>query len=421
MTTVAGVRPAAQFLAPLLTGLAVGGGAIGLLAQNRSATALGPSPDAQSYAYQALQIAAGNFFTIPAVGEVGQNPNGLGMFPSRYPPGFSLILSLAALVRPGSLNAVLLGSALISVALLVAVALVTARIFGWWAALIAALAVLATPFIWHSATIVMSDAFGGLLSVIVVWLTWEVLRKAPGSIASRWWLVALGFTLGFAVFSRLALLVLVVAAVLAIRRWRSLLVIVASAAPWALILALYQWRAYGSPLETGYGYWLPGLQEFSLFSPLGFNPPGDGPYIYPDMFNGVLFEWARSCTTPAISCTPPILTYPASLLGLYWVVIPPIFGVAGFVWTWIHRRERFAQFVAALILVNLLFFFFYFDQGVRFMAPASFPLTIVSAGGLVAGVRRLRSAYRQRRSSTSSSHTTDEVRSNSRSSRSSAS
>jgi 4-amino-4-deoxy-L-arabinose transferase-like glycosyltransferase len=383
-----------SLLPPTLTGAVVIAGSVALLAQQRSAAALGPVPDAPSYAYQAIQIAAGNLFTIPAVGEVGQNASAAGMFPSRYPPGFSLVLSVFAALKPGSLNAVLLGSALVSVALFVAVALVTARIFGWWAALIASLTVLATPFIWHSATIVMSDAFGGLLAVIVMWLTWETLRTPPGSAASRRWLIALGFTLGFSVFSRLALFVLVVAAMLAIRRWKALLIIVVAAAPWAIALALYQWRAYGSPLESGYGYWLPGLQEFSLSSPFTLNPPGDGPYIYPDQLNGALFQWTCPCTTAdpasALSHTPPVLTYPASLIGLYWVVIPPLLGIAGIAWTWIHRRKRIAQFVAALVVVNVLFFLFYFDQGVRFMAPAVFPLTIVSAAGVVGAARNLR-------------------------------
>lgn len=360
-------------------------GLIGLALQHRSPANLGPSPDATSYAYQALQIAKGNFFSIPWVGENGQGPNVPdALYPSRYPPGFSAVLAIFPLILRGGLGDVLAGSAVISGLLLLATGFVAWRIGGWRVAFISMSAVLISPLIWRSATIVMSDAFGALLIVLAVWLFYEHRQATRRAVQVRL-LVALGFLLGFAVFSRFALIIFAVVAFVAIRNWKNILILCVAAAPWAIILALYQWKAYGSPLTTGYSYWLPGLQEFYWTNPLQWNIMGEGPFIYPDQLNGAAFQFACPCKYPdggVMMKTPPLITYPASLLGLYWVTIPPLFGLFGFYRAWKTRSDRTTQFFMGSLVLNLVFFAFYFYAGVRFLLPVAILLTIWSSLGM---------------------------------------
>lgn len=374
--------------------IAVAGSAM-LFLQPRTIDALGPAPDAPSYALQAIEISEGNFVSIPFVGEYQQEFEGDDeLYPSRYPPGLSVLLAVFPLVTADSadLSAVLWGSAVISVLVLLATGFVAGRIGGWPAAAVALVAVLASPFLAKSSTMVMADAQACLLAVIALYLFHRADRALAAGRRGTGLHLAIGLVLGYATFSRLSMIVLLVVAIVIARRPRAILLIAAGAAPWGLALLGYQWWAYGSPLTTGYDYWLPGLEEFRPDAAFVWDGLNEGPFIYPDRLEGTLMQWTCPCPYPAggvMSHTPAILTYPAAFLGIYWVVIPPFLALFGVFWSVRTIRTRATQFAVGAVLGLGGLYFFYIFQGVRFIAPAIFLVLILSSAGLVDVVRRL--------------------------------
>ena len=224
----------------------------------------GPVPDAPSYTQQAVQMSQGNFISIPPVGEVGQSLGvTVGMHPSRYPPGSSAALLPFAAAPPVAEDGVSIGNAFYVWATVVIAAVCAALLAGSLAAFVAIWLLLGSTFLWSSAYIIMSDCFGALLALIV--LLSIILHERMNS--SRWAVACLataGMACGYAVATRLSLIFLLPAALIVVRGWKARGIVVAASIPFLAALAVYQWRVFGSPLTTGYDYWLPGMQEFRL-------------------------------------------------------------------------------------------------------------------------------------------------------------
>lgn len=354
---------------------------VALFVSTPSGGALGPIPDSASYAYQALEMHRGNYFTIPFVGEVNQPETPGVMWPSRYPPGYSLALAPFA----SSLRSVRYANTFWTMVLVWVVALVAWRAGGACASALAVLMLALSPFIWFSARVVMSDVFGAALVLGVFGLMLELEESVGRRRVVQ--LAFVGVVTGYAVISRTLLAILPVALVLSTRRWRDLLMIAVALLPFGLGLAFYNWRAYGSPLMNGYDYWLPGLQTFT-FEPFTWDPQGDAGWIYPDVFKGLAFRWTCPCAREGqgiLGHTPPAITYLASFLGLYWVGLPPMFGLFGAYELWASRKARATQFAFVFIVLNFVLLLAFFNQGIRLFYP-SLALTLVMASVRLAGL-----------------------------------
>lgn len=255
---------------------------------------------------------------------------------------------------------------------------------GGWATVL----VTAAPFAPRSASLVMSDAFGALLVLLAVpmlALSGGRAGWAGGALADALVVVRLG---GVVTLAALCLALL--------RSWRVAFGALVAATPFLVGLAVHQWLVFGSPLRTGYDYWLPGLRAFDLSYVLG-NPAAmrDGA-LFPDLFDARWLQWLCPCPGDSPQgVLPNLVYYPMVLLGLFWVFTPPLVPLVGLVYAWRHRAQVPYRYVLCTVGLSLVMFELYFYQAARFMAgPAS--LLAVASGAAMAdwlrGQMRLSSA-----------------------------
>lgn len=335
-----------------------------------------PFPDAAEYADAAFQMAHGNGYVTLV--------HGNGPEPPRYPPGFSLALTPFSAFGDYPWNVQMAARAFAVLYVLAAVS-VAGYLAGPPAATLTAIFTGSSPFASVAGSLVLSDALSACLTLTLV----PMLRSAGRRQATL-----AGLTTGLLTSIRLsALLTLPVAFMVA--RGRSRLLILAGAAPVLLAVGIFQWQTFGSPLRTGYDYWLPGVQNFGVANAVARDAFGDGPWIVADRLGGALMQWVCPCIQGGPQATAPdVLLYPAILFGFFWTFSPPLIGLLGLAYLWRRRREPDAQFGLALIALSLAFYCAYFYQATRFMAPPATLLAVYGAVGIAiwtrAGLARLR-------------------------------
>jgi hypothetical protein len=336
-----------------------------------------PSPDAQEYADAAHHLAVGEGYVVTVRrGEVQ---------PPRYPPGFSLALAPFALVGSYPAN-VQLGSKLLVVLYLV-VTLVTAWVVaGPLAAAVAVGLVGASPFAVRYASLVMSDAFGAALAVGVLALIHGAHRAQPtpdaqhAQRASVARLAGAGLLTGALVLVRLSGILTAAALVPALWRatsWRRRMVAGAGVVLGVLLVAGQQWWTFGSPLKTGYHYYLSDIDQFRLDYPFAADVRRDGSGVVADSLDGALLAWACPCPEddPLMAFRGPIF-YPLVLLGIFWILVPPLTTVPGLIEVWRRRSEPGPAYVLWLTVLTVVFHLFYWYLGARFMAAPATLLAI---------------------------------------------
>ena len=336
-----------------------------------------PWPDSFEYADAAQQMAHGNGYVTYVHGD--------GPVPPRYPPGFSLSLAPFAAFGgfPDNVQLGVRAFALLYVVLAVAVAW---RLGGWSAASFAAILIGSSPFASVSGSLVLSDAFAAGLSLPLVLL----VRSASPKLAAVAGVLT-GVLTTIRLSSGLALPALLVGA-----RGRSRWTILAGAAPLVLGLGIFQWLNFGSPLRTGYDYWLPGAKYFDLALLTSTRDFVDGPWLVPDRLGGRLMEWVCPCADGGPQATAAnIVLYPAVLLGLFWTFAPPLVGVVGLFYLWRRRQDPDARFTFALTLLTVGFYCVYFYQGTRFVAAPATLLAIYGAVGIESGTRHAEQLLRR--------------------------
>jgi hypothetical protein len=292
--------------------------------------------------------------------------------PPRYPFGTSAALAPFAIGSSHYPGGIPTGSVVISALYVVACVAAAWRIGGPVAAAFAALLVGLSPFAKTSASLVLSDALGALLMVLML-IAFTSRRLAAAAFA--------GLLAGAAVCVRL-LSVFVLAAVAAATRGRPRLVAAVAAIPPIALLAIYQWHTFGLPWRTGYGYWVtrPMFSASSVFA----HAFGEGPFVYPDRTDGALFNWICPCLVghrPMLVNGGPMTKlanaafYPSVLLSLFWVFAPPFTGAFG-IWEMIRqRRSPAAIFGLVTLVLNLAIVLPYYLRAARFVAgPASIVL-----------------------------------------------
>lgn len=355
-----------------------------------------PFPDAISYTREAVAISEGNGFKVDfdeRLGPSGIDMGGESYFSTRYPPGFPLALALFALI--GGEGGVQWGSRFVVVLLVIAVAVLAFAIGGALASCLASVFVAISPFATEASTLVLSDAFGALLTLLALGSIIVLKKMKDRGKSGDAILLCLGAICGFAVFSRIALVTLLIGAMIVFPTRKSLRLIVLGASPFLIVLAGYQLVEFGAPWRTGYSMFVQGEIEFSLAYPLKPNLYGERGFIFSDRLGGSLMRWTCPCDEYGpMGKAPSLLFYPAVGLGFYWVFFPPFVGlaaIASLVW---KRRESSAKFATVIIFLNLLMTTFYFYQGARLFAPAAYLLLLFGSIGLAVFINRVLTRFR---------------------------
>jgi hypothetical protein len=326
-----------------------------------------PSPDAQEYADAAHHLALGEGYVVTIYkGETR---------PPRYPPGFSLALAPFALAGSYPAN-VQLGSKLL-VLLYLVVTLVTAWVVaGPLAAAVAVGLIGASPFAVRYASLVMSDAFAAALAVGVLALIHQAQRTSLSKLAGA------GLLSGALVVVRLSGILTAVALVPSLWRqvaWRGRFVLGAGIVLGGLIVAGQQWWSFGSPLTTGYQYALPEVRSFGLDYPFDSKINRDGSGVVADSLDGALLRWACPCPDDdPLMAFSGVVFYPLVLLGVFWILVPPLATVPGLIEVWRRRGAPGPAYALWLTVLTVVFHLFYWYLGARFMAAPATLLAIYS-------------------------------------------
>jgi len=331
-----------------------------------------PFPDSFEYADAARHLAAGEGYITTVHDDRAQPP--------RYPPGFSLVLVPFAAPGGSFPTNVLSATPWLGALYVVAAAITAWLIFGPIAAGLTAALVGTAPFAVEAGSLLMSDALVAALTVVLAGLLQRGRFRAAA-------LVSGGLAL-----MRLSAIVAVASVILAVpasMRWRA----AAYTLPGVLLLAVFQAATFGSPITTGYDYWLPGLRTFDAAYAFE-RPMGDPPMLVGDMFNGRLLEGLCPCLDDGgpLAQLPNILFYPAVVFGPFWLFAPPVIGLLGLAYAAIHWREPAARFTVVLTLITLALLTFYVFQAARLAAaPAvlgAIYASVAVARFLEGGLRR---------------------------------
>lgn len=319
-----------------------------------------PFPDAQEYADAAHQLVSGN-------GYVTYIHNGEPE-PPRYPPGFSLALAPFAAIGNYPAN-VQMGTKIYAAGYLL-ITVVTAWLLGGsLAGALAALLIGVSPFARTYAALVMSDAFAAAGTIVLLFLL-QRLSSTRVSVG--------GFLAGALVVVRFPMVINIIALLIALpSKFRLRLVVFAL--PAFVALGLFQWSTFGSPLKTGYDYWVTGIRNFDPTYALK-SLLVEGPWITADALGGRLMQWVCPCPVGGPQAAlPSIVYYPAVLIGLFWLFAPPFITLLGLGYVWKHRREAAPGFAFCLSILSLIFYTVYFYQGARFIAAPATLLAVYAS------------------------------------------
>jgi hypothetical protein len=299
---------------------------------------LRPRPDAVEYEEAARHLVRGDGYWLVIAGE---------RYPPRYPFGMSALIAPALVVlgdEPGTgVAAVRVAAAAGTVA-----TWALARAAGGPAAAFGAALLFATaPLHVRLSKLVLSEVPSAAAVAVVALLC---LRAASRGTVGAW--LAAGAGVGLAATLRLSNVLLLVPAAAVIltgrRRVASLAALGAGALLGVAPLLVQQWLALGSPLATGYAYWLPGTPFFGAAHVLG--PPAGGGMEPNALFYGAALAGARTSYGPGVA----LLVAAGLVLGLR----------RG------GRARTLALFAATFVAALWAFHAFFFWQAERFLVPA---------------------------------------------------
>jgi 4-amino-4-deoxy-L-arabinose transferase-like glycosyltransferase len=309
---------------------------------------LRPRPDALEYEEAARNLATGEGYCLILDGE---------RYPPRYPPGFSALLVPAMWFTKGEPGAgiwVVLASALVGIIATWALGLLTG---GPASAVAASLLLALAPLHVQWSRAVMADVPAATFTTLLVLAT---IRCATRKAGPRAWL-GLGVAVGLSALLRLsgAMIALPIAVAAATQRGSAgargarLVAFGTGVAIGALPTAVYGLLRFGSPLKSGYDYWV--VARF--------------------------FGWDYAVDHPAGGGTAANLTFYAhQLAGLGRLYAWPVAALAAISLVVGLRRggptRMLAGLTAGTSLVLLATYLPFFWQSDRFLLPA---LPLVSA------------------------------------------
>jgi len=299
---------------------------------------LNPHPDCVEYAVVANRIYQGLGADLSI--------NGFN-FPSRYPVGFPLALALLHPLFGGSARAVIVWAPILfMVASLWAYYALLRRCAGRAAAWGGTLFYACNPCILLLAGGLYSESLLALLTVLFAGFFIETVETGASRPA-----ILFGLLAGFSILVRTQVVITLPFFVVA---WfwlsrhrfeiRPIVLAFCAGAPFAIALAVMQWRQFGSPLATGYAYHLQDL-NLKLLSP-GYLREDLGVYI-PGLFFG------RAMPGPSIRM--PFVP-----------LVLPFLALAGMFGAW--RKGGGKAVIASVFFMGITFLFFccYVFRDIRF-------------------------------------------------------
>lgn len=374
-----------------------------------------PAPDAVEYAVTAQRLAHGESFALPMAGRD---------HPSRYPFGLPALLAPAYWLPGAELRTGLYGVIALGALGVLLVYLLGSRLWNRAAGLLAALALLLLPQYMAWNRTIMSETATVALAAATALLLWHA-SAAPNARRRGWLLCATGIVIGIASLVRLNNIILLPAVIVGIivhmistqpylhadrsevghhgngwarfapytRALSAPLAILASGPALALAaLGAYAWATFGSPLDTGYRYWVPewytNLRMTFAFHYAFLAPALRGDPNTPlDLAN--IAYYAR-----AVAGLLPLPT--SNFLSRSFAIIALLGALAAL------RDQRpaartLSAFTATLAALTGLLFVGYFFADVRFLALLAPFAALAIAGGVVAGWHLIRVGLRERR------------------------
>lgn len=324
-------------------------------------------PDGREYIDSALHVAAGDGFVTTFHSSVPMPP--------QYSPGYPF--ALVPLAAKKGFEGIQKTQSLISILYVLAVVLAAWSLAGANAGSFAAVLVLLSPFARTSSTMIMSDAFGAVLPLLVIPLM--RFRTAAGDRLS-------GALLGFAATVRISAGIGLIAALIVAGDRRSRLRIFLWSLPFLGGLLLLQWAMYGNPLSNGYDDHNVGFGHmFALSNPLG-ETAKEGLWMIGEPFSQSWVDRLSAVGPAPATGLPNLLFYPAVLLGLVWIYTPPLVSVIGLVYGWRHRGDQAVRYIAWTAIGTVVFYLFYDYQAARMIAVSAAMLVVLTAAGMARGV-----------------------------------
>lgn len=340
-----------------------------------------PTPDAREYADSAQRLADGVGFNTTIHGGVA--------LPPRYSPGFPIALAPFAALKDFP-QGVQLGASAAAIFYVLAVVAAAWALAGPVGGSFAALLLLFSPFARGSASLVMSDAFGAALGVLV--LVAIKYRSAAGDRLS-------GALTGFAGAVRVLGGVSLIAALIVAPDRAARKRLVLWAAPFVVLVALLQWFMFGSPLRTGYDYWNAGFAELFRLNAAWTNIAPEGFWIFPDRLNTSLVDLIAPQGLKPGTGLSNVFFYLATMSGVVWVYLPPLIPAIGLIYGWRNRRDEAVRYALVTGGLTLLLYLVYSYQAARLVALPASLLLVLTAAGLARGVewcRRVEVLWRER-------------------------
>ena len=364
-----------------------------------------PWPDGLEYAATAVNISSGRGGVLHFGGYT---------YPARYPQGYSLILAAAyPLIGRAPENfyrvTIVLGLAAVGLLFLLALRSFHDR----WAAVAASLLLAVSPVFVTNSTLVLSDVPALTLATAAALSVALATRSEDRRWASRGWWVLFSFIAGLELTIRqtnFAMVVAGVASVLLVRNGSpradrrvadystgaACAIAFATAGIWQ---GLSNWRYLGTPLASGYVFWVPEVYGFLgrvfnarfLFGPtMPRNPIGNVPIYAPALIglDGVVLKAMGDRHGPLYSL------YPAAAA---------VFAAIGLVNAVRSNLNKAAKRVIwfGVLFLGLLFaiYLLYFFTDTVFLLPGSFVLFLLAGLGFARANRAVLAARRTKSAS----------------------
>lgn len=309
-------------------------------------------PDSKEYAHAAVALTRGQYAV---------EWDGTKRLPV-YPPGFPALLAPAVAIGGVEASVWVPFSAYVLLGILAA--LLGGRLGGPLAAPLAVLAVLCTGASATLSRVVMSDLSGAALTLLEV-----TLLTFSSSRAARFGAGMLGGMLVWLRYANAPLLFAGLAALTAQRSWRQgVLWYFLGAAPALASVGVWQWRTFGSPLQSTYGdanaVSVVGPVRFGLEYVLG-QPGARDPHLLP---------WDL----------PNVLHYTLQLTGVDFTLAIPGFGLLGLIMLMQMAWETGAagtvgRFGLVALAATAAVYLPYSYQSARFFMVPAILLSVASA------------------------------------------
>jgi 4-amino-4-deoxy-L-arabinose transferase-like glycosyltransferase len=340
-------------------------------------------------------------FAVPTVNLLERGRLVLTAYGHDFPPargfGMALLLAPAYVLSGHALGNGIYAILLCALGTIALTYFIGVKLGGRWCGCFAALFLITNYGFWQYSQKIMTDVPSAFLTTAVLALLLSIRdRKRPGLAC-----FAVGAVVGFAVSIRYDNILAMAPALLLLwedsrtERLRQVTFVILGLAPWIVSLAVYQQIRFGSPLRTGYSYYLGNdrnpehpvfstkyittssfLKTRGIQAPIAGTIEGNGPFYAKSLLTEA--DTSRVFGHPLYWQLPGRTTY--QVLAL----LRTAMGVLGLlaclkVWRSNHLRQRFLVWLAGFTLMNVGLYLLYFWGEERYLMRLV-PLFCVASG-----------------------------------------